>query len=137
MSTEISSLQRMYSVREVAEIFGVSKNTVFNKIRGGELRSVLHWHKRMIPSDEITRVFDAAELDKRSVRPPSRFQTKKSQTVKPNPEVDDAAPPCNGKIEKLNREPIHPAALGSAAHKDKSHAAHKAKPSPRVNGNRA
>ena len=47
---------RNLSIAEAASLLGVSRSTVYNRLRTGELRSVRIGRRRLIPSSELERL---------------------------------------------------------------------------------
>jgi len=47
---------RNLSIPEAAVLLGVSRSTIYNRLRTGELRSVRIGRRRLIPSEELERL---------------------------------------------------------------------------------
>lgn len=54
---------RGYRVEEAAEQLGIGRSLMFDLVRRGEVRTVTFGRRRVVPSDEITRLLAGAEVE--------------------------------------------------------------------------
>jgi excisionase family DNA binding protein len=55
---------RGYRIEAAAERLGIGRSLMFDLVRRGEVRTVRFGRRRVVPSDEISRLLSAPETDR-------------------------------------------------------------------------
>ncbi len=62
MKTNSDGAKRAYSIDETAHQLSIGRNSVYNLINAGELKSLRIGARRVIPVDEITRLLNQSRV---------------------------------------------------------------------------